>query len=154
MQAMSPGKDGGQGITMSQFLFIKQMINNNNLKLARIWLGYLEQRNQKEAAERAQKNIELQNQGNQEAIKIASQAEEQKAQADHKRKVEELFFEYTFKHDEATQGTENAIIQKYAEAILNQMATEQQAASDGEAQGIDPTPESMNMANSMVQPSP
>lgn len=154
MQAMSPGKDGGQGITMSQFLFIKQMINNNNLKLARMWLGYLEQRNQKEAAERAQKNIELQNKGNQEAIMIASQAEEKKAQADHKRNIEKLFFEYTFKHDEATQGTENAIIQKYAEAILNQMTMEQQAALEGESQSPEPTPESMDMANSMVQPTP
>lgn len=154
IQALSPGKDGGQGITMSQFLFIKQMINSNSLKLARVWLGYLEQRNRKEAAESAQKNIQMQNQGNQEALMIAAKEAEKKAEKDHEREIQKLFYEYLFKHDEAAKGSENAIIEKYADAILGQMAQEQQAAAQQQINAQQPSPESMGVANSMMPPEP
>lgn len=150
IQSLSPGKDGGQGITMSQFLFIKQMINSNNLKLARVWLGYLEQRNRKEAAESAQKNIQMQNQGNQESLMVAAAEAEKKAVKDHEREIQKLFYEYLFKHDAAAQGSENEIIQKYADAILGQMAQSQQASAQQEIDSQEPSPDSIAMGESMM----
>jgi hypothetical protein len=134
IEAMRPGKDGMPGLTISQYLFIKDMLANNNLELARVWLSHMESKTRGEADRRMKENMQLQGQENMKLENLKQKNEMARLQRESELKNDNLFYEYLFKHNAEETSSESRIIEKYADLILQRFASNTEALEGEEAQ--------------------
>ena len=97
LASLQAAKTGNIGITLSDYVYIKELISVNNMRAAWVYLAYREQQmqNQRDATAAQMQQMNAQQAQQQEALKIqlALQAE----QAKKKMELENLTMEYYYK---------------------------------------------------------
>src|SRR5690606_18263300 len=88
LMAMKP-QDGGPGITISQYMFVKRMLSDGNTKLAELWLGHLEKQAQKQKDKSLKANAEAQGAEAMKQQQMKDAAEANKIATEHKNKMEQ-----------------------------------------------------------------
>lgn len=148
IEAMRPGKDGAPGLTVSQYLFIKDMLANNNLELARVWLSHMENKTRGEADRRMKENMQLQGQENMKLEDLKQKNELARMQRESELKNDNMFYEYLFKHNAEETSSESRIIEKYADLILQRFTANTEAAAGQEAEIA---PEAADLAQQIME---
>lgn len=87
LQAMNVGRDGKPTINLADYLMIIRMLDSGDVKMAEAQLGHLINKRAKEADQKQQENIQLQNQGQQKTIQMQAQADQQKLTQETNAKI-------------------------------------------------------------------
>ncbi len=78
LQSMTAAKTGSIGITMSDYVYIKELISVNNMRAAWVYLAYREKQMKEEQAAIAQQNVEANAKAAQEQAALAAQLDAEK----------------------------------------------------------------------------
>jgi len=89
--SLAAGRQGGAGIGMSDYLYITDMVENGNVKQARMVLGFREEKEKERQAKMQQENMQLNTQGamQTEAMKAENKTNEIYTKADAEGQLEE-----------------------------------------------------------------
>ena len=82
LQSLGAGKQGGIGITMSDYMFIERMLSSGNLKYAQVYLAYQEAKREKSAQQLQRENMQLNQKGASDLEQMKQQMYELKKQVD------------------------------------------------------------------------
>ena len=86
MKAMQPDKDGHIGLEEQDFLMIERMLEQGNLKPAEMFLAYRSRKNKDRQIQVQRENMQLDQQGQVQAVQAKMQADQQTAQFDNELK--------------------------------------------------------------------
>jgi hypothetical protein len=131
--AMKP-QDGGPGLTISQYMFVKRMLEGGNTKLAEIWLAHLEKQAQKRKDESLKKNAEAQGAEATKLERTKAQSEEAKATREHKNKMEQIALEGVLKQDQIFSTTEGKMVETVVNKILETFGGQQERQQEQQTQ--------------------
>lgn len=124
--AMQSGKNGVPLITMADYLFIKRMLDMENIRLAEMYLVYKEAKTKQQQEMVSQQTIAAQAQAviEQEKQKLAFDVERDAAFTDNKIKLE--YYKAMFAQDSSVNETERAILMEYAKSLFASLPTQSQ----------------------------
>lgn len=133
LMAMKP-QDGGPGLTVSQYMFVQQMLVDGNTKLAQLWLAHLEKQAQKRKDESLKKNAEAQGAEASKQQQLKDQAEIAKEKLKHENKMKEIALEGVLKQDQIFSTTEGKMVETVVNKILETFAAQQEGQQEQQTQ--------------------
>lgn len=141
LASIQAAKTGNIGITLSDYVYIKELVAVNNMRAAWVYLSYREQQMQAQrdatAAQMQQQNAQMQQEAEMQKVQMALEAEAAKKELELKNMTMEYYYKMQLEQVKQTgqiPGDIQQAVMSYQQPPAQQMQMQEGPAMEGEPQ--------------------